>query len=99
MSCPTRPPISAADVRWTPKHFRIRLCRPLVYHAGAAPMPAFSNRQQASLMVLALSALDHQQKGFRRYARVRVQHAKPVTTRLPQLDIGGESARLVGLGR
>ena len=43
------------------------------------------------------SALDHQHEGFGLHAGVGVQHPKPVTTRLPELDIGGEPARLVGL--
>ena len=43
------------------------------------------------------SAHDHQHKGFGRHTGVRIHHAKPVTTRLPQLDKGGELARLVGL--
>ena len=45
------------------------------------------------------SALDHYHKGFRRHAGVRVQHPKPVTTRLPKLGLGSEPARLVGLRR
>jgi len=44
------------------------------------------------------SAGDHKHRSFRRRTGVRVQHAKPVTTRLPKLDIGGELARLVSLG-
>ena len=36
-------------------------------------------------------------KGLGRHAGVGVQHAKPVATRLAQLDIGRELARLVGL--
>ena len=43
------------------------------------------------------SALDHNRRGFGGHAGVGVQHAKPVLTRLPQLDINGELARLVGL--
>jgi hypothetical protein len=43
----------------------------------------------------ARSALDHYYKGFGRDAGVGVQHAKPVTTRLPKLGLGDELARLV----
>jgi hypothetical protein len=43
------------------------------------------------------SARDHQHKGFRRHTGVRVQHAKPVTTRLPKLHKSGELAPPVGL--
>ena len=45
------------------------------------------------------SALDHYDKRFGRHAGVGVQHAKPVTTRLPKLGLGDELARLVGLRR
>jgi hypothetical protein len=44
------------------------------------------------------SALDHYHKWFGRHAGAGVQHAKPVTTRLPKFDIGGEPPRLIGLG-
>jgi len=43
-----------------------------------------------------MSASDHNRRGFGCHAGVGVQHAKPVSTRLPQLDIGGELARLIG---
>jgi hypothetical protein len=43
------------------------------------------------------SALDHYYKGFGRHSGVGVEHAKPVTTRLPKLHLGDEPARLVGL--
>jgi hypothetical protein len=43
-------------------------------------------------------SVDHHHKRFGRQAGVGVEQAKPVTTRLPKLHMGGEPAGLVGLG-
>jgi hypothetical protein len=79
---------------WTPKHLSNPSVLPHLY-----TMPdlylclSFSNRGEQQMR----SALDDQHKGFRRHTGLGVHHAKPVTTRLPKLDLSGELACLVGL--
>ena len=55
-------------------------------------------RAATSSRVAEASGLDHQHRGFRCQVGVGVQHTKLIKTRLPKLHIGGELARLIGLG-
>ena len=106
--------ISAATFRWTTVSLASRRSSPecgLEYtylRTVGTPVRATSAAACASLRCHPTlccagdprrwSGLDHYHRRFGRQVGVGVQHAKPIMTRPPQLDIGGELARLVGLG-